>query len=100
MTPNLQRKCQNRSEGRRHPVPHAEILNVVKPILAKEGIDLVIVEMNDYVRPNLAVADKELDANFFQHVPYLNKFISERNLQLAYTTKVHIEPMGVYSQKN
>ena len=81
------------------PVPHAEILNVVKPLLAKEGIDLVIVEMNDYVRPNLAVADKELDANFFQHVPYLNKFISERNLQLAYTTKVHIEPMGIYSQK-
>ena len=81
------------------PVPPAELLNVVKPILAKEGIDLVIVEMNDYVRPNLAVADKELDANFFQHVPYLNKFISERNLQLAYTTKVHIEPMGVYSQK-
>lgn len=80
-------------------VPHAEILNAIKPTLAKEGIDLQIVEMTDYVRPNLAVADKELDANFFQHIPYLNKFAAERNLQLAYTATVHIEPMGVYSKK-
>jgi len=55
--------------------------------------------MTDYVRPNLAVADKELDANFFQHIPYLNKFTSERNLQLANVAAVHIEPMGVYSKK-
>ena len=80
-------------------VPHAEILNAIKPELAKEGIDLQIVEMTDYVRPNLAVADKELDANFFQHIPYLEKFSTERNLALTYTAKVHIEPMGIYSHK-
>lgn len=81
------------------PVPHAEILNVVKPILAKEGIDLQIVEFTDYVKPNIAVAEKELDANFFQHIPYLNKFSTERNLALTYTAAVHIEPMGIYSKK-
>lgn len=80
-------------------VPHAEILNVVKPLLAKEGIDLQIVEMTDYVKPNIAVAEKELDANFFQHIPYLNKFSTERNLPLTYTAAVHIEPMGIYSKK-
>ncbi len=81
------------------PLPHAEILNVVKPILEKEGINLVIVEMSDYVRPNMAVAEKELDANFFQHIPYLTKFSAERKLDLTYTAAVHIEPMGVYSKK-
>lgn len=81
------------------PVPHAEILNFIKPALEKEGVDLQIVEMNDYVRPNLAVADKELDANFFQHTPYLNKFTAERNLQLVNAAGIHIEPMGVYSKK-
>ncbi|MEG6585275.1 MetQ/NlpA family ABC transporter substrate-binding protein [Dendrosporobacter sp. 1207_IL3150] len=81
------------------PVPHAEILQVVKPILEKDGVDLQVVEMTDYVRPNMAVAEKELDANFFQHTPYLNKFASERNLQLANVAAVHIEPMGVYSKK-
>lgn len=80
-------------------VPHAEILKVIKPTLEKEGIDLQIVEMTDYVRPNMAVAEKELDANFFQHIPYLNKFAAERNLQLTYTAAVHIEPMGIYSKK-
>ncbi len=79
-------------------IPHAEILNVVKPILEKEGVKLEIVEMTDYVRPNVAVAEKELDANFFQHIPYLTKFASERNLQLTYTAAVHIEPMGIYSK--
>ncbi|MDF2634673.1 MAG: lipoprotein YaeC family [Pelosinus sp.] len=81
------------------PVPHAEILNIVKPILAKDGIDLQIVEFTDYVKPNIAVAEKELDANFFQHIPYLNKFAAERNLPLTHTTAVHIEPMGIYSKK-
>jgi len=80
-------------------VPHAEILAVVKPMLAKEGVDLQIIEMNDYVTPNIAVAEKELDANFFQHIPYLNKFSTERNLPLTYTAAVHIEPMGIYSKK-
>lgn len=80
-------------------VPHAEILNFIKPTLAKEGIDLQIVEFSDYVQPNLALADKELDANFFQHIPYLEKFAAEHNLQLTHTVAVHIEPMGIYSKK-
>lgn len=81
------------------PVPHAEILNVVKPLLEKEGIDLQIQEFTDYVQPNEALASGQLDANFFQHVPYLEDFAAKRNLPLTYTVKVHIEPMGVYSKK-
>lgn len=81
------------------PVPHEEILNVVKPILKKEGYDLQIVEFTDYVTPNTALSDGELDANFFQHIPYLTAFNKEKHTNLDYTVKVHIEPMGVYSQK-
>ncbi|MCG0238542.1 MAG: MetQ/NlpA family ABC transporter substrate-binding protein [Firmicutes bacterium] len=82
------------------PVPHAQILrDVVAPLLAKEGIELQVKEFTDYVQPNLALADKLIDANFFQHIPYLEKFSAERNLDLTYTVRVHIEPMGVYSQK-
>ena len=77
------------------PVPHAEILNFVKPQLAKEGVDLQVVEFTDYVKPNLSLSDKELDANYFQHIPYLEKFSKDRNLKLAVLVKVHIEPMGV-----
>ena len=81
------------------PVPHAEILNFIKPALAKEGVDLQIVEFTDYVKPNMSLADKELDANFFQHIPYLEKFAKDRNLPLVSLGKVHIEPMGIYSKK-
>ncbi len=81
------------------PVPHAELLNFVKPLLAKEGVELKIVEFNDYVQPNIALNDKELDANFFQHIPYLEKFTTERKMQLVSLVKVHIEPMGIYSKK-
>ncbi|OKY53110.1 MetQ/NlpA family ABC transporter substrate-binding protein [Megasphaera cerevisiae] len=81
------------------PVPHGEILNEIKPLLAKEGVDLKIVEFTDYVKPNLALNDKELDANFFQHTPYLDKFNAERGTKLKAICKVHVEPMGVYSHK-
>ena len=81
------------------PVPHAEILNEIKPMLAKEGVDLQVVEFTDYVKPNLSLHDKEIDANFMQHEPYLNKINEERNLGLVSVGKVHIEPMGVYSKK-
>ena len=82
------------------PVPHAEILEIVKPELAKEGIKLEIVEFNDYVQPNLATNDKEIDANFFQHEPYLKNFVEEHpELKLVNVLGVHIEPMGVYSHK-
>lgn len=81
-------------------VPHAEILEVVKPLLAKQGIDLQIVEFSDYVQPNLALNDKELDANFFQHEPYLKNFMEEhQNVKLANAGGIHIEPMGIYSKK-
>lgn len=80
-------------------VPHAEILKAIQPALEKEGIELKIVEFTDYVRPNVALAEKELDANFFQHIPYLQQFSTDRKLDLTYTVAVHIEPMGVYSKK-
>ncbi len=80
-------------------VPHAEILNQIKGTLAKEGVDLQIIEFSDYVKPNLALNDKELDANFFQHEPYLDTFVAERKLNLVSAGKVHIEPMGIYSKK-
>ncbi|AFK87567.1 MULTISPECIES: MetQ/NlpA family ABC transporter substrate-binding protein [Thermoanaerobacterium] len=81
------------------PNPHAEILNVVKPILAKEGIDLEIKEFTDYVTPNTALVDKQIDANFFQHVPYLEDFEKKNNVKLVPLVKVHVEPMGAYSKK-
>ncbi len=82
------------------PVPHAELLEVIKPDLEKEGIKLEIVEFSDYVQPNLALNDKELDANFFQHEPYLNNFIEEhKELKLKNAAGIHIEPMGIYSRK-
>jgi len=81
------------------PVPHAEILEQVKPVLEKEGIKLEIVQFTDYVKPNMALSDKEIDANFFQHVPYLDDFNKERGTDLVSAGKVHVEPMGIYSQK-
>lgn len=80
------------------PVPHAELLNLVKPMLEKEGVKLTVIEFSDYVKPNMALNDKELDANFFQHEPYLVSFSKERNLNLVSAGNVHIEPMGVYSK--
>lgn len=82
------------------PVPHAEILEQIKPDLKEQGINLEIVEFNDYVQPNIALNDKELDANFFQHEPYLNDFIKEhKEVKLKNAGGVHIEPMGIYSKK-
>lgn len=81
------------------PVPHADILKAAQPMLAKEGVKLEVIEFTDYVQPNMALADKELDANFFQHKPYLDNFAKERKLQLESLVAVHIEPMGVYSKK-
>ena len=81
------------------PVPHAEILNFVKPILAKQGIDLEVKEFTDYVTPNIALNDKEIDANFFQHVPYMNDFASKKGIKLVAVAKVHVEPLGAYSKK-
>ena len=82
------------------PVPHAELLEQVKPDLKAQGINLEIIEFNDYVQPNIALNDKELDANFFQHEPYLNDFIKEhKDVKLKNAGGIHIEPMGIYSTK-
>jgi len=82
------------------PVPHAEILNdVVKPILEKEGYTLEVKVFTDYVQPNVALQEGDLDANFFQHVPFLEKFNKENNADLVATVKVHLEPLGLYSHK-
>lgn len=81
------------------PVPHSEILEVVKPLLKAKGYDLEIVEFTDYVTPNIAVDEGELDANFFQHVPYLVEFNANKNTNIVKTVNVHLEPMGVYSHK-
>lgn len=81
------------------PVPHAELLEFVKPDLAKEGVDLDIKVFTDYVQPNLQVADKQIDANFFQHQPYLDSFNKEHDTKLVSVGAVHVEPFGAYSQK-
>lgn len=80
------------------PIPHAEILEEVKKILDKDNIKLEIIVFQDYVQPNTALADKELDANFFQHKPYLDNFNEERGLNLVSAAKVHVEPLGLYSK--
>lgn len=78
--------------------PHAEILEVVKPLLAEDGVDLVIKEFTDYVLINPALKDGQIDANFFQHTPYLEDFNAKNNADLKEVIKVHNEPMGVYSK--
>lgn len=81
------------------PVPHAELLEFVKPALAKQGVNLVIREFTDYVQPNLALADGSIDVNFFQHLPYLQEFQKNRPLGLVAGAKVHVEPIGLYSRR-
>ena len=82
------------------PTPHAEILNnAVKPLLAKQGIDLVVKEFDDYVIPNTALEAGELDANYFQHVPYLNDFNEKNGTHIVVGTKVHFETMAIYPGK-
>ncbi|UXY14890.1 MetQ/NlpA family ABC transporter substrate-binding protein [Chitiniphilus purpureus] len=80
-------------------VPHAEILEFVKPQLAKQGVDLDVKVFTDYVQPNVQVAEKRLDANFFQHKPYLDEFNKGKGTNLVVVTGVHIEPFGAYSTK-
>jgi len=80
-------------------VPHAEILNFVKPILEKEGVTLEVKEFTDYVQPNVQVFEKQLDANFFQHQPYLDSMNKDRNMNLVSVVGVHLEPLAAYSKK-
>ncbi|QLC73003.1 MetQ/NlpA family ABC transporter substrate-binding protein [Pseudomonas sp. LPB0260] len=80
-------------------VPHAEILEFVKPALAADGVELQIKVFTDYVQPNVQVAEKRLDANFFQHQPYLDEFNKSRGTELVAVAGVHVEPFGAYSSK-
>lgn len=79
--------------------PHSEILEVAKPILAKEGITLEIVKLEDSITPNTGVIEGSLDANYFQHVPYLEQFNKENNSTLVSVGAIHYEPFGVYAGK-
>ena len=81
------------------PAPHAEILEVVKPILAEQNIDLEITVFNDYVTPNTAVEDGSLDANYFQHITYMNGFNESDGTHLVSVGNVHYEPLGLYAGK-
>lgn len=82
------------------PVPHAEILNYVKEDLKKEGVDLQVIEFTDFVTPNEALISKELDANYFQHIPHLQLIVQkEQGADLRAAAKVHVEPLGLYSKK-
>ncbi|MCP8969683.1 methionine ABC transporter substrate-binding lipoprotein MetQ [Ectobacillus ponti] len=80
-------------------VPHAEILEKAKPILAKEGVDLEIQTFQDYVLPNKALAQKQIDANYFQHIPYLESQMKSEGYKFEVAGKIHIEPIGIYSKK-
>ena len=81
-------------------VPHAEILEVVKPILAAEGVPIEIKVFNDYVQPNVQLAEKRLDVNYFQTKPYLDEFNIARAANLVTVAGVHVEPLGIYSKKH
>jgi len=80
------------------PTPHAEMLEYLVPILKKQGIDLEIVTLTDYLLPNKLIDEKEVDANFFQHLPFLQNQKREERLDLEVMGKIHLEPMGIYSK--
>ncbi|MGY3765447.1 MetQ/NlpA family ABC transporter substrate-binding protein [Vagococcus vulneris] len=81
------------------PTPHAEILEQAKPLLKEKGYDLDIKVFNDYILPNKALAEKELDANYFQHIPYFNQEVKEKGYDFTNAGAVHLEKMAFYSQK-
>lgn len=81
------------------PSPHAEILEHVKPMLEKEGVKLEITTYTDYTLPNKALANGDIDANYFQHIPYFNNAVKENNYDFANAGGIHLEPVGFYSKK-
>jgi len=80
-------------------VPHAEILEQAKPLLEEKGIDLEIITFQDYILPNKALADKDIDANYFQHIPYLEAQMEEHGYNFVNVGGIHIEPIGLYTKK-
>ena len=81
------------------PVPHAEILEFIKPELAKEGVDLEIKVFQDFIQPNQQLAEKRIDANYYQYRPFLDEYNKTRHTELVPVVGVHIEPFGAYSTK-
>ena len=81
-------------------VPHAEILEQIKPILAAEGVPIEIKVFNDYVQPNVQLSESRLDVNYFQTKPYLDEFNTARGTSLVTVAGVHVEPLGIYSRKH
>ena len=81
------------------PTPHAEVLSVAKDILATKDITLEIVEFTDYVQPNNVVESGDIDANYFQHVPYLDDFNAENGTHIVSVAGIHVEPIGIYGGK-
>ena len=81
------------------PAPHAEILKVAQEILAEKNVTLKIVEYSDYVIPNDVVESGDIDANYFQHLPYLEDFNKEKGTHLVSVAAIHVEPMGLYGGK-
>ena len=82
------------------PSPHAEILEAAKDALKKKGVEIEIVTYNDYVQPNLATEQGQVDANYFQHLPYLEDFNKENNTHVVSVGKIHYEPFGIYAGKS
>jgi D-methionine transport system substrate-binding protein len=80
------------------PTPHAEILNSAKDVLAEEGWTLEVIEFDDYVQPNVATTDGDVDANYFQHVPYLDQYNEENGTELVPVANMHYEKMAIYSE--
>jgi D-methionine transport system substrate-binding protein len=81
------------------PVPHAQMLEFVKPDLQAQGINLIIIVTEDYNMPNRALANKEIDANFFQHIPFMQEQIKQFHYPIVCLAKIENEPMGIYSKK-
>ena len=82
------------------PSPHAEILEAAKDALKKKGVEIEIVTYNDYVQPNIATDEGQIDANYFQHQPYLDDFNKENNTHVVSVGKIHYEPFGIYAGKS
>ena len=82
------------------PAPHAEILNLIKDDLAAAGWSLVVVEFTDYIQPNVALVEGELDANYFQHISYLNDYNAENGTNIVSAALIHFEPLGLYPGKS
>ncbi len=94
--------CQKESSVLRvaaTPVPHAEMLMVIQPLLKSRGVHLKIVEVDDYNLPNRLLAEKQVDANFFQHQPFLEAQEKEFGYQFSIVKKIHFEPLGIYSSR-